>query len=565
MKKNITINMRGRLFAIDEDAYELVKQYLDALHSHFGKTGESEVPDDIEERIAELFQELKGRGQEAITIEDVTAIIDRVGHPEQLMDESDEDGARTHDGADEDGQQSHGKAASTAGKIHRRMLFRDTKDCVVAGVISGLAHYFRIDTRQLRKLVVGVPIAIGLFFALLMMLFTEFEFPAIFVSLATLVVLPARILVTVGIVYAILAFLMPVADTPEKLLSMRGEEVTPQHVAEELKRGSHAGSMATGGMQRLADNVFRFLGNCAKAVGVVTGLLLGAAFVLFLLMYIGMLLQPGLGTLDWMHIDFVLKDVPILAHLFCAALLACLFIPAYAIGHAILAHFGRVSRMGLWQRMLWTVGWLVVFVGAFLLSFRVYKLQDEKMEAYDRKLNTHNGVYIRPDEWKYLQDGNWQLLKHEECNDRYTYVDEFYDGSQRRFLDVYNDKCRQVFQVERTDTVPNGLYRLSAVARAEGRGGCIYALASEKRMAEIPAYGNEGGELWQAAFDADKESAQARVNKGHGKGWSRVVVDSVRVTDGTVRYGVSTDPKFTGCPFASKYVSVGDFALERIE
>jgi len=52
MKKNITINMRGRLFAIDEDAYELVKQYLDALQSHFGKLGENEMPDDIEERIA---------------------------------------------------------------------------------------------------------------------------------------------------------------------------------------------------------------------------------------------------------------------------------------------------------------------------------------------------------------------------------------------------------------------------------------------------------------------------------------------------------------------------------
>lgn len=565
MKKNITINMRGRLFAIDEDAYELVKQYLDALQSHFGKLGENEVPDDIEERIAELFDELKARGQEAITIEDVTAIIDRVGRPEQLMGENGENGAEGDAAQGGVEAQSHAKTAAAGAKLHRRTLYRDTKDCVVAGVISGLAHYLRMDTRQLRKLVVGVPIAIGLFFALLTMLFTEFEFTAIFISLATMVLLPIRILVTVGIVYAIMAFLMPVADTPEKQLSMRGEEVTPQHVAEELKRSGNAGMMAAGGVQRLADSVLRFLGNCIRAVGVVIALLLGAAFVLFLLMYIGMLLQPGLRTLEWMDIDFVIKEDPIFVHLFFAALLACLFIPAYAIVHAILAHFGRVSKMGLWQRMLWTVGWLVVFVGAILLSIRVYKLQDEKEEAYDRKVNTHNGVYIRPDDWNYLQDGSWKLLKHEDCNDRYTYVDEFYDGSRIRFFDVYNDERHQVFQVERADTVPNGLYRLSAVARAEGHGGCLYTLASDKRVAEIRAYGNEGGELWQAAFDTDRQSAQALVNDGRGSGWSRVVIDSVQVTGGIVRYGVSTDPKFTGRPFSSKYVSVGEFVLERIE
>ena len=37
MKKNITINLCGRLFQIDEDAYELLQQYINSLRSSFGK------------------------------------------------------------------------------------------------------------------------------------------------------------------------------------------------------------------------------------------------------------------------------------------------------------------------------------------------------------------------------------------------------------------------------------------------------------------------------------------------------------------------------------------------
>ncbi len=56
MKKNITINLCGRLFNIDEDAYDLLKKYLDTLRNYFNKqkSGE-EIVNDIEQRIAELL------------------------------------------------------------------------------------------------------------------------------------------------------------------------------------------------------------------------------------------------------------------------------------------------------------------------------------------------------------------------------------------------------------------------------------------------------------------------------------------------------------------------------
>jgi hypothetical protein len=85
MKKNITINLCGRLFQIDEDAYELLQHYIESLRHSFGKSeGGDEIVDDIEARIAELFTELREQGNEAITIDHVKAIISRIGEPEQL-------------------------------------------------------------------------------------------------------------------------------------------------------------------------------------------------------------------------------------------------------------------------------------------------------------------------------------------------------------------------------------------------------------------------------------------------------------------------------------------------
>ena len=67
MKKNITVNLFGTLYAIDDDACKLLEQYLDNMRSYFSKReGGDEITDDIEHRIAELFSELKTNGVEAL-------------------------------------------------------------------------------------------------------------------------------------------------------------------------------------------------------------------------------------------------------------------------------------------------------------------------------------------------------------------------------------------------------------------------------------------------------------------------------------------------------------------
>ena len=89
MKKAIKINLSGIIFHIDDDAYEKLKAYLDSISRHFSNKQESkEIIDDIESRIAELFQERITAENQVITVEIVNEVIDIMGNPEDI--------ARTH-------------------------------------------------------------------------------------------------------------------------------------------------------------------------------------------------------------------------------------------------------------------------------------------------------------------------------------------------------------------------------------------------------------------------------------------------------------------------------------
>ena len=161
MKKNITINLCGRLFQIDEDAYELLQQYIESLRQSFGREeGGEEIVNDIEARIAELFDELRQQGVEAITIEHVKDIITRIGKPEELTgeEEKQENSGHKYDSFRSAAQGIRDNVrARTAGK----RLYRNPNDKMVAGVLSGIAAYTGSDVTWWRigyALLLPVPI-----------------------------------------------------------------------------------------------------------------------------------------------------------------------------------------------------------------------------------------------------------------------------------------------------------------------------------------------------------------------------------------------------------------------
>ena len=87
MKKNISINICGTIYAIDEDAYQLLENYLQSMKNYFrNEEGGDEIADDIEHRVAELLWEYKEKGMTAVNIETIKEIINKVGNPKDIDD-----------------------------------------------------------------------------------------------------------------------------------------------------------------------------------------------------------------------------------------------------------------------------------------------------------------------------------------------------------------------------------------------------------------------------------------------------------------------------------------------
>ena len=88
MKTTVKINLSGQIFTLDDDAYQALKDYLDAISKRFRDMEEgAEIISDIESRIAELFQSKISDKKEVITIEDVNDVIGIMGQPEDFLEE----------------------------------------------------------------------------------------------------------------------------------------------------------------------------------------------------------------------------------------------------------------------------------------------------------------------------------------------------------------------------------------------------------------------------------------------------------------------------------------------
>ena len=68
MKKNISINISGIIFHIEEDGYENLRKYLDSINKYFASFEDSsEILADIESRVAEIFLSKLNEGKQVIT------------------------------------------------------------------------------------------------------------------------------------------------------------------------------------------------------------------------------------------------------------------------------------------------------------------------------------------------------------------------------------------------------------------------------------------------------------------------------------------------------------------
>lgn len=131
MNKTLHINLGGRPFIIDEDAYRRLESYLASVHRHFRHSaGYAEITDDIEARLAELFTEWLA-GAPIVHLAAVEAVITTMGTPESFGTEA---------------ESSAGPTSAGAGSYHPgKRLYRNPDGKIIAGVCTGLAAYVGLE------------------------------------------------------------------------------------------------------------------------------------------------------------------------------------------------------------------------------------------------------------------------------------------------------------------------------------------------------------------------------------------------------------------------------------
>lgn len=185
MKITLSVNLGGLSFNIDEDAYEELRRYLKSLENHLAQEeSASEIMNDIEARIAELFRARLSAYKQVITVEDVRGVISVLGKPEDFTG----------------GEESRGTGRTFSSGYHR--MYRDPDNRILGGVCAGMGAYWRLEPWILRIIFIALLFAGG--FGLL--------------------------------VYIILWIVLPEAKTTAQKIEMRGDPVDIHSITEAVKR-----------------------------------------------------------------------------------------------------------------------------------------------------------------------------------------------------------------------------------------------------------------------------------------------------------------------------------------
>lgn len=272
MNKTVNINLGGMFFHIDEEAYQKLSRYFEAIkRSLTNSNGQDEIIKDIEMRIAELFTEKHSNGKQVISLRELDEVIAVMGQPEDYRLDNDEN--------------ESAKANYTYQTKGTKKLYRDKDGGMIGGVLAGLGHYFGIDKVWIR-----------IFF--LILLFT-FGF---------------------GIIpYIILWIVMPEAVTTSEKLEMTGEPVNISNiekkvreefdnVSEKFKNANYdaMGNQVKTGADRIASNVGKVFMVIFKAFAKVLGvILILIALPVLVMLLIGIFTLGSAAFVEFPWSDFI--------------------------------------------------------------------------------------------------------------------------------------------------------------------------------------------------------------------------------------------------------------------
>jgi phage shock protein PspC (stress-responsive transcriptional regulator) len=356
MKKTLTVNLNGRVFHIDEDAYYLLDKYLNNLRIHFRREeGRDEILADFEARIEELLSERVRLGYNVITIADVESVIAQVGRPSDF-DENEDDSAEEKSAAREE--------PLTGGK---KKFYRNPDDKMIGGLCSGIAAFLGWN-------VVAVRIV-----------------AAILVPATTLWIVP---------VYLLLWLIVPEAVTAEQKLQMQGKPITVENIGkvvadsvENVKQTALKGGL----LVWFVDFIAAFFKVCLVGLGLVIGVPVAIALAVVIVMLFCLLFGVGTGILGnlipWSSSTFLFVDHPALATAACCLILG---IPLVALVYAFISKLFHLKPVHAGVKWASIVLWIAAIVA---LPFSGFKTDWTLARHHNFGWNYHSddGVFLLGD------------------------------------------------------------------------------------------------------------------------------------------------------------------------
>lgn len=148
MKKTISINISGILFHIEEDGYDSLRKYLDAINTHFSSYSDNqEIISDIENRIAEIFLSNLKNNKQVITAENVEKLVEKMGTIADFVagEQEKSEGKIDLDAEEKEEDPYKYVTPPNAESGGYKKLVRLENKKILGGVCAGFAHYFAID------------------------------------------------------------------------------------------------------------------------------------------------------------------------------------------------------------------------------------------------------------------------------------------------------------------------------------------------------------------------------------------------------------------------------------
>lgn len=502
MKKNININLFGTLYAIDEDACTLLENYLDNMRSYFAKRdGGDEIYDDIEHRVAEHLWSLKENGMTAIDIDTVKQIISSIGNPDEMesgveeaadsnteetsdaeTDSEDKDqneGNDQNEGKRHDQSESYSNASNNTdstttaeetigGKWIDRVLhhlsthrfYRDGKDKIGGGVISGLCHYCGGGDIVVWR--VGIVLFIMAAFAL-NQTFHYYFFRPLFGLLFSVPI----------IVYIALWLVAPLARTTEERLCMTGKEVTPESIskaiiAEAEEQVKPAAKRAKG--CSILSGIAEILKFCIKIAAlsffsVMTAFAL--AYILFSIAY-SVIGDPfvRLFTNDEIILS-VLASLPYLKVYMIVSALCCFIVMLLPLLFVFRLFKSEPKPMQTGIVAMLTGIWIVAMTLGFIMFVMIGIQMQKKSREYDRLENTHNGIYMDRNNWDLTSQNGWTIDVAKNFGETiYGWSDEDPLCMEKNPIRIRADKSNQPieFVMSRKEAKEEGDYVLECLS-----------------------------------------------------------------------------------------------------